>query len=72
MTWAEIETNWPLLTRQAQTKWRKLTDLDLVIVGGSRARLIGMLEERYGLPIEEGGQHVDEWSNYEARPTAVT
>lgn len=71
MTWAEIELQWPQLTKQAQAKWRKLTDLDLAIVGGSRARLIGKLEKRYGLPTEDGELHVDEWSNYEARTTSV-
>lgn len=71
MTWTEIELHWPQLTKQAQSKWRKLTELDLAFVGGSRARLIGKLEKRYGLPIEDGEQHVDEWSNYEAKPAAV-
>jgi hypothetical protein len=69
MTWAEIEKQWPLLTVQAQTKWAKLSALDLAIVAGDRDRLIGKLEQRYGLPRPDGEEHVDEWGGYEATPT---
>ena len=68
MTWAEIERQWPQLTEQAKAKWAKLTEADLAIVGGNRDRLIGKLEKRYGLPVEDGEQHVDEWGGYEATP----
>jgi hypothetical protein len=66
MTWVEIAVHWAHLAAQAKSKWTKLSDLDLAIVGGDRDRLIGALEKRYGLPAEEGAHHVDEWSNYEA------
>lgn len=68
MTWAEIRRQWPHLTGQAKAKWAKLSDLDLAIVGGDRDRLIDKLEKRYGLPRDDGNQHVDEWSSYEATP----
>ena len=71
MTWAEIEGQWPHLQGQAKVKWAKLSDLDLASVGGDRDRLIAKLEERYGLPKVDGGQHVDEWSNYEATPAKL-
>jgi hypothetical protein len=67
MTWTEIEVQWPRLTHQAKAKWAKLSELDLAIVGGNRDRLIDKLEKRYGLPRDDGGQHVDEWSGYEAK-----
>ncbi len=70
MTWDDIERQWPALAKQAQAKWAKLTTLDLVIVGGNRRRLIGKHEKRYGLPTDDGEQHVDEWSRYEAVPPA--
>ena len=66
MTWVEIKLHWPLLSRQAQAKWNKLTDSDLAIVGGDRGRLIGKLEKRYGLATDDGAQHVDQWSVHEA------
>lgn len=69
MNWKEIEAHWPHVKAQAQSKWRKLSADDLALVAGKRDRLIGRLEERYGLPKGEGAQHVDEWSNYEATPT---
>lgn len=70
MTWVEIERHWPLLSKQAKAKWNKLTDSDLAIVGGNRARLIGKLEKRYGLPKDDGEQHVDQWSVELAPPDA--
>jgi uncharacterized protein YjbJ (UPF0337 family) len=66
MTWTEIELQWPQLTHQAKAKWAKLSELDLAFVGGNRDRLIDKLEKRYGLPKDDGEQHVDEWSGYEA------
>ena len=68
MTWIEIEEQWPRMKSQAQSKWPKLSDLDLAIIGGDRARLIRKLEKRYGLPKELGEDHVDEWSTFEATP----
>lgn len=68
MTWTEIEEQWPQVKGQARSKWAKLSDDDLVIVGGNRGRLITKLEERYGLPAKQGEQHVDEWSSHEATP----
>ena len=56
------------MKRQAQSKWTKLSDSDLAIVGGGRGRLIGKLEKRYGLPKELGEAHVDEWIGFEATP----
>jgi len=65
MTWDEIMVCWPQLSHQAKSKWAKLSDLDLEMVGGDRGRLIDKLEMRYGLPTIDGAQHVDEWSNYD-------
>lgn len=67
MTWTEILEHWPHLKAQAQSKWAKLSADELAMVSGDRARLITLLEERYGLPADEGAVHVDEWSRYEAR-----
>lgn len=65
MTWTDIEAAWPQLSRQAAAKWKKLSDADLSFVSGNRNRLIGKLEERYG--VDDGAPHVDEWSGFEAR-----
>ena len=65
---AQPPVQWPQLKRQAQSKWTKLSDSDLTIVGGDRDRLIGKLEKRYGLPTDLGEQHVDEWIGFEATP----
>ena len=68
MTWADIVTQWPELTSQAQRKWSKLSDQDLAHVAGDRDRLVDKLEKRYGLSAEEGKEHVDEWCGFEAKP----
>lgn len=67
MTWFEIEEQWSDLAGQAQAKWRKLSDADLAHVGGNRDRLIGKLEERYGLDANDGASHVDDWVSHEAK-----
>ncbi|MGE5537088.1 MAG: CsbD family protein [Gemmatimonas sp.] len=57
----QIAGNWKRLKATAQTRWGQLTDDDLATIDGSRDRLIGRLEERYGIGREEASRQADEW-----------
>ena len=49
MNWDQIEGKWKQLKGQAQQKWGDLTDDDLDVVNGEREKLVGRVQERYGI-----------------------
>ncbi|EKD52070.1 MAG: hypothetical protein ACD_62C00124G0006 [uncultured bacterium] len=70
MNWDTIEGNWKQLKGNAKEKWGKLTDDDLDIIAGKRERLIGKLQEKYGIAKGEFEKQVDEFQKY-ARLKAI-
>lgn len=50
-------------------KWGKLTDDDLDVIAGERERLVGKIQERYGIQKEEAERQVAGWSVPEADTT---
>jgi len=61
MNWTQVEGKWDQLKADVKTKWGKLTDDDLAYVRGQRDRLVGKLEERYGVLHDSAQKDVDEW-----------
>jgi uncharacterized protein YjbJ (UPF0337 family) len=52
---------WKQVKGSAREKWGNLTDADLEIVAGKKDKLVGMLQERYGIVKEEAIRQSDEW-----------
>jgi uncharacterized protein YjbJ (UPF0337 family) len=42
-------------------KWAKLTNDDLDLIDGKREKLVGKLQERYGIAKEEAERESDKW-----------
>lgn len=42
--------------------WGDLTDDDMELVGGSKDRLVGKLQERYGYAKDDAQRRVDDWA----------
>lgn len=57
----ELKGKWNQFKGDAKQKWGKLTDDDLTEVEGSRDKLIGKIQEKYGKTKEEAEQEVDNW-----------
>ena len=53
MNWDQIEGNWKQFKGQVKETWGKFTDDDLEVIGGMRNKLIGKLQERYGIAKNE-------------------
>lgn len=53
MNWDIIQGAWKDWHRRVQERWDKLTSDDLMLIGGSRQRLVGFLQERYGKTRDE-------------------
>lgn len=63
MNWDRIEGNWKQFSGKVKQKWGDLTDDDVAKVNGSRERLEGVLQERYGYAKERAQEEVDRWSS---------
>ncbi|MGA2133345.1 MAG: CsbD family protein [Bryobacteraceae bacterium] len=61
MNWDQVEGKWKQMKGSARQQWGKLTDDDLEQIAGTRDKLVGKLQERYGIAHEEARKKVDEW-----------
>src|SRR5579871_6911507 len=64
MNWDQVEGKWKQFKGSARQKWGQLTDDDLQQISGNREKLIGRLQERYGILKEEASKQADEWVKY--------
>jgi uncharacterized protein YjbJ (UPF0337 family) len=44
-----------------KSKWAKLTDDDLADISAKKDKLVGKIQERYGIMRDEAERQVDEW-----------
>ncbi len=61
MNWQQIEGKWEQLKGDVRSKWGKLTDDDVHMLGGKKDNLVGKLVERYGIMKDEAEKQVDDW-----------
>lgn len=59
--WDQIEGNWKQLKGSAREQWGKLTNDDLDVIGGKRDKLIGKIQERYGIEREAAEKQVEDY-----------
>ena len=57
----QMKGKWMQIKGSVKTKWGKLTDDDVEVINGQRERLIGKIQERYGVAKDEAQKQVDEW-----------
>jgi uncharacterized protein YjbJ (UPF0337 family) len=61
MNWDQMEGQWKQLKGSARQKWGELTDDDLDQIKGKQEKLVGRLQERYGIAREEAQKQAEEW-----------
>jgi len=61
MNWDQIEGRWNELKGRLRSKWAKLTDDDMEMIGGKKDMLVGRLQQRYGMQKDEAEREVDRW-----------
>ncbi len=60
--WHQIEGNWKQLTGEAKRQWGKLTDDEIAETHGNRDKLMGLIQERYGIAREDVELQMDKWA----------
>jgi len=63
MNWDQIQGKWKQFKGSAKQQWADLTDDDMEYINGSQDKLIGKLQERYGLQKAEAQRRANEWIN---------
>ncbi|MWB77738.1 CsbD family protein [Pseudooceanicola sp. 216_PA32_1] len=63
MNWDRIEGNWKQMKGEALKQWGKLTNDDVDVAAGGREKLVGRIQERYGIAREEAERQVDEFTS---------
>ena len=63
MNWDQIEGKWKQVTGSVKQKWGRLTDDDLTFINGSKDKLLGRVQERYGLSKEEAQKQIEAWTS---------
>ena len=61
MNWDQMEGKWMQIKGSVKERWGKLTDDDLDVIAGKRDKLIGKVQERYGIAKAEAEVQADEW-----------
>jgi len=62
MNWDQIQGKWTQMKGAVKQQWGKLTDDDLEVIAGSKDKLVGRLQERYGIQKEEAQRQLDRWT----------
>lgn len=63
MNWDIVEGKWKQFTGSAKENWGKLTNDDLDQAAGKRDKLVGKIQEKYGVAKDEAEKQVDDWSS---------
>jgi len=61
MNWDQIQGKWKQLKGSVKQEWGNLSDNDLEMIAGSREKLVGKLQERYGYVKEDAQKRADEF-----------
>ena len=59
MNWDNVEGKWKDLKGQIREKWGKLTDDDYEHIAGKKDRLLGKLQQHYGLAKDKAELELD-------------
>lgn len=62
MNWDDVKGKWKQVTGSAKSKWGELTDDDMQQIDGERDKMVGKIQERYGIGKEEAEKQVDDWA----------
>jgi uncharacterized protein YjbJ (UPF0337 family) len=62
MNWDQAKGQWTQMKGAVRKQWGKLTDDDIDVIAGERERLVGKIQERYGIAKEDAENQVAGWN----------
>jgi len=61
MNWTSLQGNWNEAKGKVKNKWGRLTDDDLMQVSGNKDRLVGVIQQKYGIAREKAEEQLEEF-----------
>ena len=68
MNWDKVEGNWKQFKGNVKEQWGKLTDDQLDVTAGLRDKLVGRIQQAYGITKEESEEQVSLWLKEQKEP----
>jgi uncharacterized protein YjbJ (UPF0337 family) len=62
MNWDQAKGQWTQMKGSVRKQWGKLTDDDLDVIAGEREKLVGKIQERYGIAKDEAEKQIANWN----------
>jgi uncharacterized protein YjbJ (UPF0337 family) len=62
MNWDQIKGKWHEIKGSIRAKWGELTDDEIEELDGNREKMVGKIQQKYGIAKEEAEKQVDEWT----------
>lgn len=59
MNWDQVQGNWKQVKGSVKAAWGRLTDDELDEINGEREKLVGIIQERYGMARDEAEREVE-------------
>lgn len=66
MNWDKISGNWKQFKGTVKEQWGKLTDDKLEIIAGQRDKLLGHIQEEYGISKDEAEKQLQAFEEKQA------
>ena len=63
MNWDRIEGNWTQLKGKVREQWGRLTDDEFAKIGGKRDKLMGSIQNSYGVAKDEAEKQIDDFTD---------
>ena len=63
MNWDQIEGNWKEFRGKVREQWGRLTNDEVDVIAGRQDKLVGKLQEHYGIAREDAERQVREWAD---------
>jgi uncharacterized protein YjbJ (UPF0337 family) len=61
MNWDIVEGKWTQFKGDIKKQWGKLTDDELDVIAGNREKLVGKIQESYGVSRDNADKQVNDW-----------
>lgn len=59
MNWDTVKGNWHQVKGSVKAEWGRITDDELEQIAGEHEKLVGLIQERYGIARAEAERQID-------------
>ena len=63
----QLQGKWKQMKGSVKERWGKLTDDDVDVINGQNEKLVGKIQEKYGIAKEEAQRQVENWMRADAQ-----